>query len=170
MLSGCSKGKPVESASLTTSADSYSYVIYENGKIESKKKNDYEEIQSQEDFIDLTCAVARFISNRTMRQVSQNSRKISSLTSDVNLLDFINNPLSFSDVKSEIVYKKNKSVKLSEAKQKLSKLNEILFLRYQRMRHNVSESGEFERTQNDTVVIQNGKVACGKTLSEMKKN
>jgi len=166
MLLGCSKGKPVESANLTTDTDSYSYVKYENGSVESKKKNDYEEIQSQEDFIEISCMVAKYISQTVKESASQNDIKASSF-SDVNLLGFINSPWHAGDANPILTYKINKSVRLSEAKEKLSKLNEIPFLKYQKMRHEGSESIGSEETTNKTVIIRNGNVICA-IQSEMK--
>ena len=169
-LSGCSKGKPIESASLATNESSYSYVIYENGKIESKNKNDYEQIQSQKDFIDLACITAEFIGSRGRVSGNKNRGKITTkLDSMINLLDFVNNPLPLGLENIEISHK-DKNIKLIEAKEKLSKVKEIPLLKYQITFHSFSESGDLETTSNERVIVQNGKVACYKDMLETRKN
>jgi hypothetical protein len=161
MLSGCSKGKPVESASLTTSADSYSYVIYENGAIESNKKNDYEKIQSQADFINLACATAEFVGSRINNEKASTKKSLTSITrtsAAINLLNFVNKPLTLGSDNIVISYK-YKNINLSEAHERLNKVREIPYLKYQSTFH-ASESKGFESALNQNVSIQNGMVTC----------
>jgi hypothetical protein len=110
--------------------------------------------------------VANYLSHSVKKSASQNDKKVSSF-SDVNLFGFINSPWYAGDANPIFTYKINKSVRLSEAKEKLSKLKEISFLRYQKMLHVGSESIGSEQTTNKTVMIRNGNVTC--TIeSEMK--
>jgi len=155
ILSGCSKSRPVESASLTTIAGNYSYVEYENGKIENKNKNDYEEIQSQIDFINLACDTARFFSERA--HLSPSTKLTSSST--INLLDFVNKPLSLALANIEIL-SRGKLIKLSQAKEKLSKIREIPALKFQSTINSYFDSGDLWFTSNQGVLIQDGRVNC----------
>ena len=157
MLLGCSKGKPVESASLTTIAGNYSYVEYENGKIENKNKNDYKEIQSQIDFIYLACDTAKFLNER----VKLSSTKLTSF-STINLLDFVNKPLSLGLANIEIL-SRGKLIKLSQAKEKLSKIREIPALKFQSTINSYFDSGDLEFTSKQGVLIQDGRVTCNKS-------